>query len=174
MNAEQQQILRARAETLARRQERPEKAENTLQVIAFVLASETYGIESRFIREIHPLKDITAIPCTPPFVIGMINVRGQIITVINVKTFFDLPEQGLSDLNQVILVQNSETELGILADAVLGVRLVPHAALQPSLPTFSGIRAEYLRGVTQERMAVLDVGAILSDPRILVQEEVES
>lgn len=172
MNAEQQQVLRARADALARPPQRPEVDQDALQVIEFVLASETHAIESRFIREIYSLKEITAIPCTPPFVIGMINVRGQIITVINIKTFFGLPEQGLSDLNQVIIVQAGEIEMGILADAILGVRLVRPTDLQPPPTTLSGIRADYLRGVTKERMAVLDVAAIVSDPRLRVQEEV--
>ena len=173
MTEEQQQILRKRAEALARKPEEPEADRNVLQVIEFILASETYAIESQFIREITPLKDITAIPCTPPFVMGMINVRGQILTVINIKTFFGLPEQGLSDLSEVIIVQDGATEIGILADVILGVRTLSIAAIQPSLPTFSGIQADYLRGITPNRQIVLDVVATLSDPRILVQEEVE-
>lgn len=173
MNDEQRRILKNRADALAQPMEQSDTDQNVLQVIEFVLASETYAIESRFIREITPLKDITAIPCTPEFVIGMINVRGQIITVINIKKFFGLSEQGLSDLNQVIILQEGETEMGILADAILGVRHIAAADIQSSLPTFSGIHADYLRGVTPNRQVVLDIPAILSDPRILVQEEVE-
>lgn len=174
MNAETQQVLRARAEALARQPKTQGDEQDALQLTEFVLASETYAVESRFIREIYPLKDITPIPCTPPFVIGMINMRGQILTVINVKTFFGLPEQGLSDLNKVIIVQTEDLEMGILADAILGVRSVSPNQVQPSLPTLSGISADYLRGITAERLAILDVAAILSDTRILVQEEVEA
>lgn len=174
MNPEVQQTLRARADTLARPAERQDDAQGALQVIEFVLASETYAMESQFVREIYPLKELTPIPCAPPFIVGMINVRGQILTVINVKVFFGLPNQGLSDMNKVLIVQAGEMEMGILADAILGVRVLPPTQIQPSLPTLSGIRADYLRGVTPERLVILDVAAILSDSRILVQEQVES
>jgi len=70
---------------------------------------------------------------------------GQILSVIDIKKFFGLPEKGLTDLNKVIVVRTQQMELGILADAVLGVRAIGLSDLQNSLPTLTGIRAEYLR-----------------------------
>ena len=125
------------------------------------------------VRETLPLKDLTPVPCTPPFVLGLIGVRGQIISVIDIRKFFDLPEKGLTDLNKVIIVHDEGMEFGILADAVLGVRTIPLAGLQPSLPTLTGVREEYLRGVTQERLVVLDGKKLLSDRRLVVHEEIE-
>ncbi|MBV9851175.1 MAG: purine-binding chemotaxis protein CheW [Armatimonadetes bacterium] len=171
--ADKKEILRARAQALASEPERRENAEETLQVIEFLLAHENYAIESGVIREVYALKDLTPLPCTPPFVVGMVNVRGQILTVIDIKEFFGLPRKGLTDLNKVIIVRAGNMELGFLADAVLGVRSVPLADIQPSLPTLTGVRAEYLRGVTPERLIILDVSAILSDPKIIVDEDVE-
>jgi purine-binding chemotaxis protein CheW len=63
-------------------------------------------------------------------------------------------------------------EFGIVADAILGVRLVPAEDLQPSLPTLTDIRSEYLRGVTEDRLVVLDGGKILTDGKIVVHEVV--
>ena len=99
-------------------------------------------------------------------------MRGQILSIIDLKKFFDLPEKGLTDLNKVIVVQREGMAFGILADVILGVRRIAPQDLQPSLPTLTGIRAEYLRGVTKERLVVLDVGKILLDKNIVVQEEV--
>jgi purine-binding chemotaxis protein CheW len=62
---------------------------------------------------------------------------------------------------------------GVLADAVLGVRRVPVAGIQPSLPTLTGIREQYLKGVTHERTIVLDAQKLLADEKIVVQEQVE-
>jgi purine-binding chemotaxis protein CheW len=62
---------------------------------------------------------------------------------------------------------------GVLADAILGVRRVPVADIQPSLPTLTGIREQYLRGVTSERTIVLDAEKLLADRKIVVQEQVE-
>jgi purine-binding chemotaxis protein CheW len=168
------QILKARAKALARPRESLKHTEAVIEVIEFGLAQERYAIPTAAVREVYPLKDLTPLPCTPPFVLGVINVRGQILPVIDIKEFFDLPEQGITDLHKVIIVQHEELELGILADVVLGMRMLQINVVQPSLPTLTGIREEYLKGVTAERLVVLDVAKILADPKIIVNEEVET
>jgi purine-binding chemotaxis protein CheW len=168
------QILKARAKALARPVESRPHTEADLEVIEFGLAQERYAIPTVAVLEVYALKDLTPVPCTPAFVLGVINWRGQILPVIDIKKFFDLPQQGITDLHKVIIVQHEELELGIVADVVLGVRVLQINAVQPSLPTLTGIREEYLKGVTAERLVILDVTRILADPRIIVHEEVES
>ena len=167
------QILRTRAQALARPRERAGVAESSLELLEFRLARESYALETRHVREVYPLKNLTPLPCTPPFVLGIVNVRGRITPVIDIKKFFDLPDKGLTDLHRVILVGNDDLELGLLADVIVGVRTLPLDALQASLPTLTGIRADYLKGVTAERLVVLDLDRILADPKIIVDEEVE-
>ncbi|KAF0216064.1 MAG: purine-binding chemotaxis protein [Geobacteraceae bacterium] len=169
----QKSILKARALALAREPHAEETAGGYLEVLEFLLAYETYGIEMSWVSETLPLKDLTPVPCTPPFVLGLINVRGQIVSVIDIKKFFDLPEKGLTDLNKIIIVHDGGMAFGILADAVCGVRSIPLAELQPSLPTLTGVREEYLKGVTRERTVVLDGRKLLSDRKIIVHEEME-
>ncbi len=171
---EKRRILKARAKALARRTEEETPVQERIEVVEFLLAYERYALESSYVREVYPMKELTPLPCTLPFLLGIINVRGQILSVIDLKKFFDLPDKGLTDLNKVIIVQSGDMQLGILADIILGVRTISLQDLQTSLPTLTGIRAEYLRGVTRERLVVLDVGKILSDPRMIVQEKVES
>lgn len=101
-------------------------------------------------------------------------MRGQIISIINIKKLFDLPEKGLTDLNKVVIVHANHMEVGILADAIVGVRSIAQEELHPALPTLTGIRAEYLKGITKDPMVVLDVERILSDENILVNEAVNS
>lgn len=170
--AEKRTVLKKRAQALARVPKDEDEAGECLEVVEFLLAYEKYGIESFYIREVYPIKDLTPLPCTPPFVLGIINVRGQILSVIDLKKFFDLPEKGLTDLNRVIIIQVENMEFGILADAIHTIRLIPVKEIQPSLPTLSGIRAEYLRGVTSDRLVVLNVAKILADPGLVVHEEV--
>jgi purine-binding chemotaxis protein CheW len=167
------QVLRDRARTLARTPAQPPAAETLLELLEFRLAQERYALETRYIQEVYPLRDLTPLPGTPPFVLGIVNVRGRILPVLDLKKFFDLPEKGLTDLHRIILVQGEGLELGLLADVIVGVHSVPQDCLQPSLPTLTGIRADYLKGVTDERLVVLDLARILSDPRIVVQTEVE-
>jgi purine-binding chemotaxis protein CheW len=166
-------ILKKRAQDIAQ-EPKKEEVEEYIKVVEFLLAYERYGIESSYVRVVYPLKEFTPLPCTPPFVLGIINVRGQILSVIDIKKFFDLPEKGLSDLNKVIIVQSDEMEFGILADVILGVHNVLLSKLQPSLPTLTGIREEYLKGVTDERVVILDAEKILSDKRLIVHEQVET
>jgi purine-binding chemotaxis protein CheW len=170
---EQRRILRARAQALARKPSPPIDPRELLEIVEFEIAGERYGIEVNQIREVCALKELTPVPCSPDFVFGIISLRGEIHTVIDLKRFFDLPDSGLTELNQVLILASEEMRLGILADAILGVRAIRLAALESSLPNLSGVRASYLKGVTSERLAVLDAAKILSDEAILVREEVE-
>jgi len=167
------QTLRARAQALARPPERPQVAETLLELLEFRLAQERYALENRYVQEVHPLSELTPLPCTPPFVLGIVNVRGRILPVLDLKKFFDLPEKGLTDLHRIILVRGNDLELGLLADVIVGVRSIPADSLQPFLPTLTGVRSDYLKGVTAERLVVLDLARILADPKIIVHEEVE-
>jgi purine-binding chemotaxis protein CheW len=171
---EKQRILKERAKALAVEPEEKETARQHIEILEFLLAYEKYGVETRHIREVFPMKELTPVPCTPPFVLGIINVRGQIISVIDIKRLFDLPEKGLTDLNKVIILRDKEMEFGILADVILGVVKLPLSHLQAALPTLTGIREEYLRGITGDRLVILDAGRLLIDKKVIVHEEVES
>jgi purine-binding chemotaxis protein CheW len=173
-NLEDERILRARAQALARAPQAAPAAGTMLELLEFRLASERYALESRHVQEVHPLRDLTPLPCTPPFIVGIVNVRGRILPVVDLKKFFDLPERGLTDLHRIILVRGHGLELGLLADVIVGVRSVAADSLQPSLPTLTGIRADYLKGISEERLVVLDLERLLSDPKIIVHEDVDS
>jgi purine-binding chemotaxis protein CheW len=103
--------------------------------------------------------------------LGIINLHGRVLSVVDLKRFFDLPNNALTDLNRVVVVRKDGMEVGILADTIHGVRRIPRRALQPSLPTLTGVRAEYLKGITGERLIVLDADKLLSDLKIVVQDE---
>lgn len=166
------EILEERARALATVPAEDETEGQVLEVVQFMLSDEKYGIETTSVREIYPLKDYTPVPCTPAYILGIINVRGEIITVINLKKFFELPERGITELNKVIIVQTATMQMGILADAISGVRLVASATMEPSLPTLTGVRAQFIKGITGDRLVILDVQKITTDKRILVEEQV--
>jgi purine-binding chemotaxis protein CheW len=168
------EILAARARELARVPESARPSEDVLEVLEFQLAHEHYAVEARYVREVHPFRELTPLPFTPPFILGIVNVRGRILPVMDIKKFFDLPDGGLTDLHRIIFLHHAEVELGLLADLSVGVRLLPVEDLQPSLPTLTGVRAEYLKGVTRDRLIVLDAARILSDPKIIVEDELDT
>ena len=168
---ENKKILRDRAVILAREPEKEDDDDKEhIEVIEFILAYETYCIESSYVSEIYPLSEITPLPGTPPFVLGIVNIHGQILSIIDLKNFFELPEKGLTDLNKIIIIRNDTMEFGILADVVLGIRKLAIAEIEAVLPTLTGIRTQYLKGVTRERMAILNAIKILSDENITISE----
>jgi len=168
---ETKRILKARACVLAREPEKAEAAD-VLEFVEFFLAHEKYAVESRFVREVCPLQSLTKLPCTPAFVLGIVSVRGEILSVVDIKKFFDLPEKGLTDLNKVIVLKSENMQFGILADVIVGVRWISVVNVQPSLPALTGTRERYLMGVSSERVVLLDAAKLLADQAIIVQEQV--
>ena len=166
---EKVRILRERAEALARSTDERGGPDEDVTVVEFMLAHERYALELSYIREVYPLKDLTPLPGVPDFILGIVNVRGQILSIVDIRRFFELPERGLTNLNQVIILQSDDMEFGLLADEILGTRSIPRSAIQTSLPTLTGIRAAYLKGVTGDRLVILDGGKILADEKMVVQ-----
>ncbi|MGA8754519.1 chemotaxis protein CheW [Candidatus Deferrimicrobium sp.] len=167
-------ILKERAVKIGRAPDRAVAAGDRLEVVEFLLMPERFAVESRYVQEICPLKEISLLPCVPLFVAGIMNVRGRIVPVVDIRRFFEFPLKGLTDLNRVIVLASGDTEFGILADAIHGIRHIFAERLQSSLPTLTGIREEYLKGVTGDGLVVLDGAKLLSDSRIFVNDEVDS
>ncbi|HVB47503.1 MAG TPA: chemotaxis protein CheW [Burkholderiales bacterium] len=165
-------ILKERAQALGRSARGMAVEIARLEIVEFQLSGERYAFESRYVREVHPLENLTPLPCTPAFVLGIVNLRGEILSVIDLRKFFELPEKGLTDLNRVIVLEAQGMVFGVLADAIAGTRRIAPAELQPSLPTLSGVREAYLKGVTADRMVLLDAARLLADERIVVKEDV--
>ncbi len=167
-------ILHERAIALAAATDAVHTHDPCIETVEFLLAHERYAVESSYVREVGVLENLTPLPCTPAFVLGIVNFRGEILSVVDIRKFFDFPVEELPDLNKIIVLKSGNLVFGILADTILGVRHVPLAEIQPPLPTLTGIREKYLRGITPERTVVLDALKLLADEEIVVQEQVNS
>ncbi|WAC04827.1 MAG: chemotaxis protein CheW [Methanoregula sp.] len=168
---DRKRILRERARLLAQEEEKiPDQ--NSISVVEFMLASEHYGIESSFVKEVLQIRDLTHLPGTPPFLLGIINIRGEICSVIDLKKFFSLPELGLPEFNKVIVIQNESMKFGIVVDSVVGSRQILHMSLKPLPPTFTGIHTDYVKGVAPGPVVILDGERILADRNLVVNEQV--
>lgn len=167
---QERELLERRARELARQPQNPESTGGHFEIVEFTMAHERYGLESMYVKEVYPLRDLTSIPGTPEFVLGIVNLRGRVISLVDLKRFFSLPEKGLSDTNHVVVLSSPEMEFGILADSMLGVRGVSPAELDRDLPTFTGLCGDYLLGVAPDGTVVLDARRILSDGNIVVRD----
>ena len=169
---DKKRILRERAREIAAEPPEKDSSAGSIEVVEFTLSDERYAFETRHVSKVYPPGEITPLPCTPAFVYGIAYVKGEIISVIDIRKFFDLPERGLSNSNKIIILHSDEMEIGILADSISGVYSIALNKIEPSLPTLTGIREEYLAGVTKERVVILDGAKLLEDRSIIVHEEV--
>jgi purine-binding chemotaxis protein CheW len=171
MTEEAMKILKARSRMLARKPlEQEQPSGDLLAVTEFLLAHERYALEFRFIREICPLKELTPLPYTPPFVLGIMNLRGQILSVIDLRRYVGLPVKGITELNRVVVLKSEDREFGILADEILGMRTIPRHEMHRQ-PFQEGILAHFIMGIAPDGCIVLDGGKILSDRKIVVEKE---
>ncbi len=144
----------------------------TLDLQVFELSQETYAIETRYVEEVVPLKLMAPIPCTPDYILGLVNVRGRMVSVVDIRCFFELPLQGLSDLNSVVVIADDQMEFGLLTDRIQDGVVLPESQVLPPPANLKGIRADYLLGVTADQWTLLDGQKLLADPRLVVEERI--
>lgn len=163
--------LRQRARELARPVQRAETGA-TLDLQVFELSQEIYAIETRYVEEVVPLRMMAPIPCTPDYILGLISVRGRMVSVLDIRCFFELPLKGLSDLNSVVVIADDQMEFGLLTDRIQNGVVLPESRVLPPPANLQGIRADYLLGVTADQWTLLDGRKLLVDPRLVVEERV--
>lgn len=169
---EVKRILRERAQALAKPlEEAPTPAEG-LELLVFSLAGERYGIETAHVLEVLPLRDLIPVPRTPSFVLGVVNHRGRILPVLDLRRLFDLAGQEVAERSRVVAVEAGGMTFGVFAEAVIGTVAVGADEVAPPPVILTRDRQAFLRGVTGEMVAMLDLEALARDPRITVNDEV--
>jgi purine-binding chemotaxis protein CheW len=140
-----------------------------LEVLKFRLAYQEYAIGMKYVREVVLTGGITPVPGTPEYISGICSIRGEIISLVDLRALFSISGRGLTDLNRVIVVTDGTMTFGILADYITGIATIP-ASLPPAPASgSSAIAVPYLFGVI-EGIVVLDGAELLSDPRMLIDE----
>jgi purine-binding chemotaxis protein CheW len=171
ISPETKSILSKRARIMSIKKVDEIAVSDNITVIEFILSGEVYAIETHYVREVYPLTDFTVIPGLPPFVVGVINVRGQIISVINLKKLMNLPEVGLGELNKVIIIENDHMEFGILADVIRGTSTISVKSIQKKLTNLSDIGNEFLQGVTKDQLIIFDAEKLLNYDQIKINHD---
>lgn len=163
-----QQILDERARTLAAVLSDDLPLGEILEVVKFELGHEHYAIEACYVREVFRLRTFTAVPGTPDFVLGICNLRGQLLPIFDLRKFFKLVVNGVTDLSRVVIIGESQAEFGILADNVAQVMELPVEAIGKARASSIGVERSYLRGVTDDALIVLDGAALLKEPALFL------
>jgi purine-binding chemotaxis protein CheW len=161
-------ILQARAGRLAAAPIADVPAQETIAVLPFRLGREKYGIETRFAREVIRLTSFTAIPGAPDFLVGVANLRGEILPVFDLMRFFGFASSGLMDRSRVIVVGAAASEFGIIADTVQEVTDLARDAFVADSAIAPERGRDCIRGVTPDATIVLDGAALIAEPRLFI------
>ena len=138
----------------------------TLQLVSFRLASEEYGIEITKVQEIILMGEITRVPQTPEYIMGLINLRSTVIPIVDLRLRFALPQEQQTDETRIMVVNVAGKTIGIIVDAVSEVLRISQEQIAPPPPTVAGLGREYLTGLVklEKRLLILlDIDKILGE-----------
>ncbi len=128
-----------------------------LQIVVFELGDERYGLDIATVYEIIRHQPITAVPQAPEFVEGVINLRGRIIPVVDLRDRFGMGRGVLTRASRIVVAEAAGTRVGLVVDGVSEVLMVPADAIEPTPEVAAGVEAAYLRGIAKlgERLIIL-------------------
>jgi purine-binding chemotaxis protein CheW len=148
--------------------EKKVQTEEVLQLVSFNIGQEEFGLDIQRIQEINRMVDITRVPNSPEFVCGVINLRGKVIPIIELRKRFGFPPKEKDKNTRIIVVELGEAVIGFIVDAVQEVIRIPKNITEPPPPIVAGIGSEYITAVAKLENRLL----ILLDPdRILLEKE---
>ena len=138
------------------------------QLVVFQLGAELYGVEISRVHEIIRLQAVTRVPRTPTFVEGVINLRGKVIPVVDLRRRFGLPAAEHTRASRIVVVEIGDQVVGIIVDGVSEVLRVSSGTIEPPSPVVAGLDSEYIHGIAKlpERLVIL-----LDLERILARDE---
>lgn len=151
-------------------------SDQELQLVIFRLAKEEYGLPITKVQEINRLVPITKLPQTPVFMEGIINLRGRVIPVVDLRKRFQLDVSDYDDDSRIIIVEVSGQTVGIIVDAVAEVVRLSTASMEPPPPTFI-LDAKYIQGVGKldERLLILlEIDEILTSQETIVLKQLSA
>lgn len=164
-------ILEGRARILARPAEDEVRADR-LELLVFALSGESYALETRSVREVTRFTDFTAIPGSPKALVGVTNLRGEILPVFDLRRLTDMASKSLTDLSRLLVLgEEDRAELGLLADEVREVRPVPRSDIFAPPEALAAAGRRLLLGVTRDAVMVIDGDRLLRDPRLFGAHE---
>ena len=163
-------ILEERARILARPLEKEEDGD-ALSLVVVGVGPEQYGLDITRLQETKPLSGLTHLPNVPPFWRGLVNLRGHLVPVLDLRRYLQLPEVSAGEEGIVVVVAIRDLAVGLLVDSVTDIRRVPLALIKPPPADTAGTRSQVIRGVTNDLISVLDLDAMLADPSLSVQAE---
>jgi purine-binding chemotaxis protein CheW len=166
--AAERELLEARARLLARAPVAELRPEDRIELLVFSLSGERYALETSAVREVVRFVDFTLVPGAPAFLLGVTNVRGQILPVFDLRRLAGMAPKGLTDLSRLLVLGHDREELGLLADDVSAIEVMRRQDVLDPPEELAAIGRDLLLGVTRDATTVLDIEALLRDPRLFL------
>lgn len=147
-------ILKERAQRIAKPIMEEKDVSHSTSMIKFKINEDVYAIDTSFVQEVYPLKELTHLPFSAPPVLGLINVRRKIFSVIDLQILFQLPNPTKGNL--VLILKGNGNEFGILTSTIFGLmNLLPEDS-KPPLATFTELQKEVIKAMTPEGVAIIN------------------
>jgi purine-binding chemotaxis protein CheW len=137
-----------------------------IQFVTFILMDETYGINVMQVQEVLRVSEIAPVPGAPGYVLGIINLRGNVVTVIDTRTRFGLPSAEMDDASRIIVIESEKQVVGILVDAVAEVVELQEGEIDVAPNVGTEDSSRYIQGVaTREEglLILVDLNKLLTD-----------
>ncbi len=133
------------------------QADEILQLVSFKIGEEEFGVDILKVQEINRMDQITRVPNAPDYVSGVMNLRGKVIPIIDLRKRFRLPKKDRDKDTRIIVVELRSRVVGFLVDAVNEVLRIPKSVTEPPPPMVAGIGSEYITAVgkLEDRLLIL-------------------
>ena len=149
--------------------------EEMMQLVSFTLGGEEFGVDILRVQEINRIVTVTAVPNSPSFVDGVINLRGKVIPIIDLRTRFGMPRKVHDKNTRIIVIELKSSIVGFVVDAVSEVLRIPRSVTEPPPAAVAGIHADYITAVgkLEDRLLILlDLEKVFSVEEHLTLKEV--
>ncbi|OZG71150.1 hypothetical protein BTA51_22510 [Hahella sp. CCB-MM4] len=160
-------LLKERAKTLATVQEDLQER-TSKDWLLFLIAGEVYAVPPEYVVTVIPARQIAPIPCTPSHIMGVVSYMGRMVSIVDLRVLFKLPQKGLTDRNSLLIIAEETMEFGLLTDQVIGMHAIYENDILPTPEYLGGPQSDYLYGITSSQYAVLDAARLLADPKLIV------
>lgn len=140
--------------------------DEVLQWVTYKLGDETYGINVMQVQEVLRHTEIAPVPGAPDYVLGIINLRGNVVTVIDTRSRFGLPSTGITDSTRIVIIESEEQVVGILVDSVAEVVYLRSSEIDSAPNVGTEESAKFIQGVSNrdgELLILVDLNKLLND-----------
>lgn len=137
-----------------------------LQLVTFTLGNEEYAVNILNVQEINRITEITQVPNSPDYVEGVINLRGKVIPVINLRKKFHFEDKPTDDTSRIIIMEIQGITNGLIVDSVSEVLRIPANSVEPAPPMSAELQSQFIKGIAklENRLIILiDLDNLLGD-----------